>query len=237
MKGGMARLFRVVFIMLLVCIMTTTAMGAGMTMIPGSRDVEGTLGEDGKSWEYGFINTGKCEGATSDAYETTIVCTDPTSDNTIRWPDSSGTVSLTSGGLVGADTVGSAQIVDNTVSTADILNSTIGTLDIATGGVASVDILDNSVSSADILNSTITDQDILTNSVSIWMPAGSTTNTVTVNANDFYTGYFISTAGSYNGATITNAPLYVGSGVWRISMYNAPNPNPVEFKINFIRRQ
>lgn len=37
------------------------------------------------------------EGATADAYETTLTVTDPTADRTITFPDSTGTVALTSG--------------------------------------------------------------------------------------------------------------------------------------------
>ena len=37
------------------------------------------------------------EGATADAYETTLAVTDPTADRTITFPDSTGTVALTSG--------------------------------------------------------------------------------------------------------------------------------------------
>ena len=37
------------------------------------------------------------EGATADAYETTFTVTDPTADRTITWPDSSGTILLSSG--------------------------------------------------------------------------------------------------------------------------------------------
>lgn len=37
------------------------------------------------------------EGATADAFETTLTVTDPTADRTITFPDSTGTVALTSG--------------------------------------------------------------------------------------------------------------------------------------------
>lgn len=37
------------------------------------------------------------EGATADSYETTLAITDPTADRTITFPDSTGTVALTSG--------------------------------------------------------------------------------------------------------------------------------------------
>lgn len=37
------------------------------------------------------------EGATADAFETTLAVTDPTADRTITFPDSTGTVALTSG--------------------------------------------------------------------------------------------------------------------------------------------
>jgi hypothetical protein len=36
------------------------------------------------------------EGATADAYETTLTITDPTADRTITLPDATGTVALTS---------------------------------------------------------------------------------------------------------------------------------------------
>jgi hypothetical protein len=36
------------------------------------------------------------EGATADAFETTLTVTDPTADRTITFPDSTGTVALTS---------------------------------------------------------------------------------------------------------------------------------------------
>ena len=57
-----------------------------------------------------FINTGntiRFEGATADAHETTLTVTDPTADRTITFPNSSGTVALTSD-------ITSSDVVDDT---------------------------------------------------------------------------------------------------------------------------
>lgn len=43
------------------------------------------------------------EGATADAYETTIAVTDPTADRTVTIPDASGAVMLSTGGVVGTE--------------------------------------------------------------------------------------------------------------------------------------
>lgn len=53
------------------------------------------LGKDGRSYNDLYLkNKVIMEGATSDAYETTITVTDPTADRTITFPNSSGTVVL-----------------------------------------------------------------------------------------------------------------------------------------------
>jgi hypothetical protein len=54
------------------------------------------------------------EGATEDAFETSIVVTDPTADNTITLPDASGTVAFTAG-------AGSYQSVEAVTTTAEAL--------------------------------------------------------------------------------------------------------------------
>jgi hypothetical protein len=55
------------------------------------------------------------EGATTDAFETTLTVTDPTADRTITLPNSSGTVALTS------DIVADSAILDRARQTAFML--------------------------------------------------------------------------------------------------------------------
>lgn len=55
------------------------------------------------------------EGATADAFETTLTVTDPTADRTITLPNSSGTVALTS------DIVADSAVLDRARQTAFML--------------------------------------------------------------------------------------------------------------------
>jgi hypothetical protein len=94
------------------------------------------------------------EGATADAFETTLTVTDPTADRTITLPNVTGTVVTT--GDTG--TVTGTMIADNTIVNAEInsaaaiaysklnLNSTI----------TSADIVDGTIVAGDIANGTIT---------------------------------------------------------------------------------
>ena len=66
-----------------------------------SSNTEGyeTLGVDGRSWKQIYLGGSSAnpivfEGATSNAYETSIVVTDPTADRTITLPNASGTAML-----------------------------------------------------------------------------------------------------------------------------------------------
>ncbi|MEE3255089.1 MAG: hypothetical protein VX199_05255 [Chloroflexota bacterium] len=53
------------------------------------------------------------EGATADAYETTIAITDPTADRTITLPNNTGTVALTTDNVASATLAAAATILDN----------------------------------------------------------------------------------------------------------------------------
>jgi hypothetical protein len=75
---------------------------------------------------------------------------------------------------------------------------------------------------------------LATNAVTLTIAAGATYNTVTVDSTSLFAGHYISTVGSINGLNLINAPVYEGSGVWKISMVNAIGPNPGTFTLNFI---
>jgi hypothetical protein len=54
------------------------------------------------------------EGATADAYETTIAVTDPTADRTITLPNSTGTVALSTGNVATATALATARTIGGT---------------------------------------------------------------------------------------------------------------------------
>jgi hypothetical protein len=94
------------------------------------------------------------EGATADAFETTLTVTDPTADRTITLPNVTGTVVTT--GDTG--TVTSTMILDGTILNADINASAAiaySKLNL-NGTITSADIVDGTIVAGDIANATIT---------------------------------------------------------------------------------
>ena len=87
------------------------------------------------------------EGATADAFETTITATDPTADRTITIPDETGTIVTTGSSSV----VTSAMIVNGTISTDDIADDQISEAKIADDAVGQDQL--KSVVNLQILNS------------------------------------------------------------------------------------
>jgi hypothetical protein len=80
-------------------IVPTSGSSEAASIVPGV-DSTYTLGTDVKRWTDVFadeIHTGsniQFEGATEDAFETTLTVTDPTADRTVTIPDADGTVAL-----------------------------------------------------------------------------------------------------------------------------------------------
>ena len=80
-------------------IVPTSGSSEAASIVPGV-DSTYTLGTDTKRWTDVFadeIHTGsniQFEGATEDAFETTLTVTDPTADRTVTIPDADGTVAL-----------------------------------------------------------------------------------------------------------------------------------------------
>jgi len=96
------------------------------------------------------------EGATADAFETTLTVTDPTADRTITLPDITGTV-ITTGdtGTVTGTMIASGTIVDADVS--------------ASAAIAKTKLaLTGTITSSDITNDTIVDGDINTAAAIAW---------------------------------------------------------------------
>jgi hypothetical protein len=100
------------------------------------------------------------EGATADAFETTLTVTDPTADRTITLPNITGTVVTT--GDTG--TVTGTMIADNTIVNAEInsaaaiaysklnLNGTITSADIVNGTIVAGDIADGTITAAKLVS-------------------------------------------------------------------------------------
>ena len=83
-----------IFVMFMVLLMAGFAFAGPRGPYP-NKEFGQDLGKDGRSYNDLYLkNKVIMEGATSDAYETTITVTDPTADRTITFPNSSGTVVL-----------------------------------------------------------------------------------------------------------------------------------------------
>jgi hypothetical protein len=122
------------------------------------------------------------EGATADAYETTLAVTDPTADRTITLPDASGTVALTSDITVSASSTNtfsnkSIALGSNTVTgTLSEFNSALTDADFAT--IAGSETLTNkTLTSPNVSGLNLTDSSIVFEGSSA--DANETTLTVT----------------------------------------------------------
>ena len=228
----MKRFWIVALVMSLLFIGAQFAMAAGNFYIPGSRDKEGGIGEDGKSFKDGFINSLGFEGPTSNAFETYLSATDPTADNAILLPDSSGTLSLTSGEFAGALADGKILIGNNTgggvavavtpsgawtITNAGVASqgaSTILSSNIAIANVATSDLADSAVTSAKIAIANVTATDLFINTVTATIAAGTTGATLNVEAGSILVGTNL-VSGISNVFTL-NRSTFAG-GVWDIN--------------------
>jgi hypothetical protein len=208
---------------LIIVLLVSTAMAAGNFYIPGSRDIEGGLGEDGKSFEKLHIgNRITFEGTTSDGSEATIVVPDPGSDITYTMPATSGTLSISGASPVGSTLTDGAMLIGNSAGTAVEVTPS-GDWTITNAGVSTL-----------AANSCGTSA-VFTNAVTLTVAAGTSTNTVTVDSGHVFAGGYISTMGSINTlSSPDNGISYDGSGVWRVTLTNTIGPNPATWTLNFI---
>lgn len=114
------------------------------------------------------------EGATADAYETTLMAADPTGDRTITLPDATGTVALladaTSGALGYVTGKGGAVTQATSKSTGVTLNKTCGTITLNNSALA-----DATVASFTLTNSVIAATDVVLASIKSGATAGAYT--------------------------------------------------------------
>jgi hypothetical protein len=92
------------------------------------------------------------EGATADAYETTLTVVDPTADRTITLPDVTGTV-VTSGDT---GTVTATMLASDSVTTAKITNANVTAAKLASDSVETAKIVDLNVTTGKLAGEAVT---------------------------------------------------------------------------------
>jgi hypothetical protein len=209
-------------IAVLVLMLTASfVFAAGNVYIPGSRDGEGAIGEDGKSFLYIRGTTDIImEGATSDAYEATIRVPDPGSDIVYTMPATTGTLAISGASPVGSTLTDTKILVGNSAGTATEQSLTLtgdATGTMTNAGAVATTLAANSVSVSQAF----------INEVTLLVNAGATTNSVTVDSGHKLMGFYLSTIGGINGNNLVNSPYYDGSGSWVISMVNAVSADAV----------
>jgi len=111
------------------------------------------------------------EGATADAYETTLAVVDPTADRTITLPNVSGTV-VTSGDtgtvtatMLASDSVTTAKITNANVTAAKLASDSVETAKIVDANVTAAKLATDSVTTAKIVDSNVTAAKLASDSV------------------------------------------------------------------------
>jgi hypothetical protein len=112
-----------------------------------------------------FTSTITMEGSSADDYELTLSAGNPTSDQTITFPDATGTVALTSNlssyaPLNSPTFTGTVTLPANTISQSMMGDDSVGTNEIGGLAVTEAKIADGAVTSTKIANETIVNGDI-----------------------------------------------------------------------------
>lgn len=93
-KKGERKMKKILVMFLVLCFMGVSVAGYAADY-SWNKEFGASLGRDGRSWSGLFLkNVITFEGATSNAYETTLSITDPTADRTITVPDYTGAVPI-----------------------------------------------------------------------------------------------------------------------------------------------
>ena len=150
------------------------------------------------------------EGATADAHETTIKVVNPTADQTITFPNVTGTVVTTGDtgtvatAMVADDAITQPKLASNAVTTDNLANNAVTTITIIDDAVTTAKIADNNVTSAKLASNSVTNAKVATTAISTVtiMDANVTTAKIANNA--------VTTAKIAN-ASITAAKIAAGS--------------------------
>ena len=101
------------------------------------------------------------EGATDDAYETTLTVADPTADRVITLPNITGTVVTTgdtgtvTATMLAANSVDSSELVDGSIDASHIASSAVTTAKIAADAVTGAKIADDQINSEHYVDASI----------------------------------------------------------------------------------
>ena len=133
------------------------------------------------------------EGATADAFETSIGVVDPTADRTINFPNVSGTV-ITTGDtgtvnstLLAANSVDSSELVDGSIDTSHIGDLQVTTAKIAADAITGAKIADDTIDSEHLAADSIDAEHYAAGSVDATALASNAVTTTKINA-DAITG-------------------------------------------------
>ena len=111
------------------------------------------------------------EGATDDAYETTLTVADPTADRTITLPNITGTVVTTgdtgtvTATMLAANSVDSSELVDGSVDPSHLASSAVTTAKIAADAVTGAKIADDQINSEHYVDASIDTAHIADNQI------------------------------------------------------------------------
>jgi len=176
------------------------------------------------------------EGATADAYETTLTVVDPTADRTITLPNVDGTVittgdtgtvtatmlasdSVTTAKITNAnvtaaklasDSVETAKIVDANVTAAKLAADSVTTAKIVDSNVTAAKLAADSVTTAKILDANVTDAKLASNSVTNAKIADSAVDTAEIANNAVTTAKITDlnvTTGKLAAGAVTTAKI------------------------------
>jgi hypothetical protein len=129
------------------------------------------------------------EGATADAYETTLTVVDPTADRTITLPNVTGTVITTgdsatvTGTMIANDTIGSVNLAGDSVTASKIAANAVETAKINDSAVTAAKLATDSVETAKIKDANVTEAKLATNSVTNAKIADSAVDTAELATN------------------------------------------------------
>jgi hypothetical protein len=129
------------------------------------------------------------EGATADAFETTLTVVDPTADRTITLPNVTGTV-VTSGDtgtvsatMLASDSVTTVKILDANVTAGKLASDSVTTVKITDANVTAAKLATDSVETAKIKDANVTEAKLATNSVTNAKIADSAVDTAELATN------------------------------------------------------
>jgi hypothetical protein len=162
------------------------------------------------------------EGATHNAYETTISVTDPTADRTVTLQNASGTVMYTTDAYTGSLADGKILVGTNAGGGIAAPVTPSGDWTITNAGVATIGANKINVGKAFI------------NAVTLTVSNTASAGRVTVDPGHVLMGDFLTTVGGINGLNMVNDPIYEGAGVWAITMVNALSGGDAVWTLNFL---